>query len=50
MPLIRMVHNLEDVINRTDPLAADVAAQWKENEANAIATGNFHYWTGWLTE
>jgi len=22
-----------------DPLAADVAAQWKENEANAIATG-----------
>jgi ubiquitin-conjugating enzyme E2 N len=24
-----------------DPLAADVAAQWKENEAIAIATGNF---------
>jgi len=22
-----------------DPLAADVAAQWKENESNAIATG-----------
>jgi ubiquitin-conjugating enzyme E2 N len=22
-----------------DPLAADVAQQWKENEANAIATG-----------
>lgn len=22
-----------------DPLAADVAHQWKENEANAIATG-----------
>jgi hypothetical protein len=24
-----------------DPLAADVAQQWKENEANAIATGTF---------
>jgi len=23
-----------------DPLAADVAAQWKENEATAIATGS----------
>jgi len=24
-----------------DPLAADVAAQWKDNEAAAIATGTF---------
>jgi ubiquitin-conjugating enzyme E2 N len=26
-------------VANVDPLAADVAAQWKENEANAIATG-----------
>jgi ubiquitin-conjugating enzyme E2 N len=26
-------------LSNLDPLAADVAAQWKENEATAIATG-----------
>ena len=29
---------MSDRVN-VDPLAADVAAQWKENEAAAIATG-----------
>ena len=46
MPLILMVQTLKNVANGIDPLAADVAAQWKENEANAIATGTFTSWTG----
>lgn len=29
-----------------DPLAADVAQQWKENEANAIATGILYLYSG----
>ena len=33
-----MVHNISND-TEVDPLAADVAAQWKENEAVAIATG-----------
>jgi hypothetical protein len=33
-----MVCHISDVAE-VDPLAADVAAQWKENEAVAIATG-----------
>lgn len=45
MPLILMVRTLKYVVNGVDPLAADVAAQWKENEANAIATGTFTSWT-----
>lgn len=31
------------LIGLLDPLAADVAAQWKENEATAIATGMLAY-------
>ena len=46
MPLILMVQSLKYMVNGVDPLAADVAAQWKENEANAIATGTFASWTG----
>ena len=46
MPLILMVWSLKYVANGVDPLAADVAAQWKENEANAIATGILTFWTG----
>ena len=45
MPLILMVRTLKYVTDGVDPLAADVAAQWKENEANAIATGIFDTWT-----
>jgi len=45
-----MVLSLKDVVNWVDPLAADVAAQWKENEANAIATGIVNCYTGKLTD
>lgn len=39
-----LVHPIQTVLSpprntNPDPLAADVAQQWKENEANAIATG-----------